>query len=431
MHWPMPTWELSSADKRALLERFLRYVKIDTQSDDGSTTHPSTEKQKDLGRVLVEELKALGCSDARLTESGHVYASVRSNLTARHPAAAKVPVLGFLAHLDTYPGTPGANVKPQVIEAYAGGDIVLPATGATIPAASTPNLAKCLGHTLVHADGTTLLGADDKTGVAEIVTMVDWLGRHPELEHGRLAIAFTPDEEIGRGIDLFDLPGFGAHYAYTLDGSELGEIENETFSADSATITITGHDVHPGYAKGVMINAVRVAAAIVEALPADRLPETTDGRLPYLHPYSFAGEVGQAQLRLLVRAFTESELVEREDVLRETLRVVQARFPGAKLDLEIKATYRNMGDAIAKDPKVLDYALEAARRQGIEPLRRAIRGGTDGSRLSALGLLTPNLFAGAQGAHSVREWASLEWMAAAVGVCLQLASVWVEKSSTK
>ena len=426
----MPTWNLDAAEKRALLERFCRYVKLDTGSDDGSETHPSTEKQKALARLLVDELKKLGCADAKMAESGHVYASVTSNLPAAHPSGGKLPALGFLAHLDTYPATSGAGVKPRIIERYAGGDITLPATGATIPTASNPNLARCLGHTLVHGDGTTLLGADDKAGIAEIMTLIDWLGRHPEFEHGKLCIAFTPDEEIGRGIDLFDLGLFGADYAYTVDGSAVGEVEDETFSADSATVTITGHDVHPGYAKGIMVNAVRVAAAMIEALPADRLPETTEGREPYLHALAVEGNVARAQLRLLVRAFNERELIEREDVLRQIVHDVGGRFPGAVIGLDIQPTYRNMGDHIAKDAKVIDYAIEAVRRQGLKPVRRAIRGGTDGSKLSALGLLTPNLFAGGQGAHSVREWVSLDWMAETVGVCLQLIAVWIEKSGT-
>jgi tripeptide aminopeptidase len=425
----MPIWTLDAAETQELLQRFLRYVSVDTQSDDGATTHPSTEKQKDLGRLLVDELRALGCADATMAQSGHVYATLPSNLPVGHPAQGLVPALGFLAHLDTYPGTSGAGVKPQIIAAYAGGDITLPATGAKIPAASNANLARCLGHTLVHTDGTTLLGADDKAGIAEIVTLVAWLGRHPEFAHGKLCFAFTPDEEIGRGIELFDLAGFGAQYAYTVDGSDLGDVEDETFSADTATVTITGHDVHPGYAKGVMINAVRVASAIVEALPADRLPETTDGRLPYLHAYALEGDVAQAQLRLLVRAFTECELGEREDGLREIVRTVAARFPGAEIKVDVTQTYRNMREHIAKDPKVVEHAVQAIKRQGLAPIRRAIRGGTDGSKLSAMGLLTPNLFAGGQGAHSVREWISLPWMAAAVGVCLQLIEVWIEKSS--
>ena len=417
---------LQPSEQRALLERFLRYVQVDTQSDENSLSHPSTDKQKNLARLLLDELRALGCRDAVMAESGHVYATVPSNLPPG--TAGSVPVLGFLAHLDTYPGTSGEHVRPQVIDAYAGGDIILPATGARLSPHSQPNLARCMGHTLVHTDGTTLLGADDKAGIAEIMTLVDWLGSHPKFPHGKLRVGFTPDEEIGRGVELFDLAGFGAHYAYTLDGCDLGEVEDETFSADAATVTIVGHDVHPGQAKNVMINAVRVASALVEALPTDRLPETTAGREPYLHPYSLTGDVARAQLRLLVRAFTEKELHEREEVLRETVRLVEARFPGARLTLEIKPSYRNMGDHIAKDPKVIDHAVEAVRRQGLEPIRRAVRGGTDGSRLSALGLLTPNLFTGGQSAHSVMEWISVQWMAAAVGVCVNLVEVWMEEA---
>lgn len=422
----MPPITLSGAETRELLERFLRYAKIDTESDEESTSYPSTEKQKDLGRLLVDELKALGLGDATMTESGHVLATVPANLP--EGLAGKVPVLGFLAHLDTYPGTTGRDVKPQVIEAYDGGDITLPATGVAIPLASNPALADCVGHTLIHTDGTTLLGADDKAGVAEIMTMVDWLRRHPEFRHGKLRLAFTPDEEIGRGVERLDLAEFGAEYAYTVDGSGLGEIEDETFSADSATITITGHDVHPGYAKGVMINAVRIAAAIVASLPVDFLPETTAGRQSYLHPFAISGDVGRAQIKLLVRAFSEGELHEREESLKQIVAHAEDRYPGANINLTIMQTYRNMGEHIAKDSKVLDYALLASRRQGIEPVRRAIRGGTDGARLSAMGLLTPNLFTGGQSPHSVHEWASLQWMAAAVGVCLQLVGVWVEKS---
>jgi len=422
---------LQPIEQRALLERFLRYVRVDTQSDENSPSTPSTDKQKDLARMLVDELRTLGCNDATMAESGHVYATVASNLPPGHKAAGRAPVLGFLAHLDTYPGTSGARVRPQVVESYAGGDLVLPATGERISTTSQPNLARCVGHTLVHTDGSTLLGADDKAGIAEIMTLVNWLSHHPEFPHGKLRVAFTPDEEIGRGIDLFDLAGFGAHYAYTLDGSDLGEVEDETFSADAATITILGHDVHPGQAKNVMINAVRVASAIVAALPADRLPESTDGRQPYLHPHALTGDVTRAQLKLLVRAFTERELHEREEVLRHIVREAETRFPGARVTLEIKPSYRNMGDRIAKDAKVLDHALEAVRRQGLEPVRRAVRGGTDGSRLSALGLLTPNLFSGGQGIHSVKEWVSLQWMAAAVGVCLHLLEVWIEASERR
>jgi tripeptide aminopeptidase len=424
----MPIWTLDAVERHALLERFVRYVKIDTQSDENASCSPSTEKQKDLARLLVGELQALGCSDAVMAATGHVTATVPSNLPVGHPGCGRIPVLGFLAHLDTYHGTPGAGVKPQMVDRYAGGDLTLPATGATIAVAAHPNLGRCIGHTLIHSDGTTLLGADDKAGIAEIMTMIAWLGRHPNLLHGPLRIAFTPDEEVGRGIDGFDLAGFGAHYAYTIDGSALGEVEDETFNADGAVVSITGRDVHPGQAKNVMINAVRVAAAVVDALPVDFLPETTDARQPYLHPYSVSGDVSSVHLKLLVRAFSDDELREREDVLRGILRTVQARFPGAAIDLTIKASYRNMRTYIENDSKVLQYAIEAMERQGLTPVRKAIRGGTDGARLSAMGLLTPNLFAGGQAIHSVQEWVSLEWMVAAVGVCLQLLSVWVDKS---
>ena len=424
----MTVWTLDPTEKQELLARFLRYVQVDTQSDEEATCFPSTEKQKDLARMLVEELKALGCGDAAMDEWGYVFATVPSNLPAGHPP---VPVVGFLAHLDTYAGTTGGGVKPQVIQNYAGGDIALLATGERIPMATNHSLAHCVGHTLVHSDGTTLLGADDKAGIAEILTMVAWLGRHPEFLHGELRIGFTPDEEVGRGTEHFDVAAFRAKYAYTLDGSDLGEIEDETFCADTAIVTIKGHDVHPGYAKNVMINAVRVAAAVVEALPTDRLPETTEGRESYLHPFDFKGDVTKAEVKLLVRAFTEEELHQREEALRAVIAQVQPRFPGAQIAVEIKPSYRNMGYKIAEDPKVLDYALEAVTRQGITPIRKAIRGGTDGSRLSFMGILTPNVFAGGQSFHSVQEWVSLEWMAAAVGVSIQLLSVWVERAHTE
>jgi tripeptide aminopeptidase len=422
----MPVWTLDAREKQDLLDRFLRYVKIDTESDDNATCFPSTEKQKDLGRLLVEELKALGCADAAMDDWGYVFATVPSNL----PAGRKpLPVVGFLAHLDTYAGTPGANVKPQIVPAYAGGDLPLPGIGGTIPASTNPNLAKCLGHTLVHTDGTTLLGADDKAGIAEILSLLAWLQSHPEFHHGELKVGFTPDEEVGRGTEHFDVARFGARYAYTLDGSDLGEVEDETFCADSAVIRITGHDVHPGYAKGVMINAVRIASAIVEALPQDRLPETTEGREPYLHPTSLTGDVTHAEVKFIVRAFTEDELHDREDVLRGIVARMETRFPDAVIRLEIKESYRNMILKIAEDPRVLNHALEAVERQGITPLRKAIRGGTDGSRLSFMGLPTPNIFAGGQSFHSVYEWVSLEWMTAAVEVCIQLLAVWVEREA--
>ncbi len=421
---------LDAADRRELLERFLRYVQVDTQSDENSASSPSTEKQKNLARLLAEELRALGCADARTDEFGYVWASVPSNLASGHPAAGKVPVIGLVAHVDTYFGTPGGGVRPQVIERYQGGDVALPGDPhQVLTAAGNPNLARCVGHTLVTSDGTTLLGADDKAGVAEIMSALAWLGRHPDFPHGEIRVAFTPDEEVGRGTEHFDVAAFGAAYAYTLDGSDLGEIEDETFCADSALVTVEGHDVHPGYAKGKLINAVRAAAAIVERLPREFLPETTEERQPYLHPYDVRGDVTKVEVKFLVRAFTVEELLEREEVLRRIVADVQRDFPGVRLGVEVKESYRNMGYKIAEDPRVLEHAMDAVRRLGIEPVRRAIRGGTDGSRLSFMGLLTPNIWAGGQNFHSVQEWVSLEWMARAAEATLQLLQIWVERSA--
>ena len=361
---------------------------------------------------------------------GYVTATVPANVPANHPAAGKVPTIGLLAHLDTYFSTAGANVRPQVIEGYQGGDIVLPGDpGQVLRFADNANLGRCLGHTLVTSDGTTLLGADDKAGIAEIMTVAAWLLAHPEFPHGAVRIGFTTDEEVGRGTEHFDVKAFGAAYAYTLDGSDLAEIEDETFCADSALVTIQGHDVHPGYAKGKMVNAVRVAAAIVERLPQGFLPETTELREPYLHPYNLRGDVSKVEVRFLVRAFTEDELAAREDDLRAAVAEAGALFPSARIQVEIQKSYRNMAYKIAEDPRVLEYAFEAVRRLGLEPVRRAIRGGTDGARLSFMGLLTPNIWAGGQSFHSVQEWVSLEWMAKAAEATIHLLGVWVEKSS--
>ena len=423
------TLSLGPTHRQQLLERFLRYVQVDTQSDEGSQASPSTEKQKDLARILVDELKALGCEDAAMTEWGYVFAAVPANLPADHPAAGAVPTIGLLAHLDTYFATPGGGVSPQVVERYAGGDLVLPgAANRVISVGENPNLAHCLGHTLVTSDGTTLLGADDKAGIAEIMTAVAWMKDHPEFLHGPVGIAFTTDEEVGRGTEHFDVEAFGAQFAYTLDGSDQGEIEDETFCADTARIAIEGHDVHPGYAKGKLVNAVRVAAAIVDGLPEGFLPETTDGREPYLHPYSISGDVTKVDLKLLVRAFTVDELQEREEALREVVARAQERFPRVVITLGLDESYRNMAYKLAEDPRVVDYALEATRLAGFEPLRRAIRGGTDGARLSFRGLLTPNIWAGGQAFHSVLEWVSLEWMGSAVETVLHLLQVWVRRS---
>jgi tripeptide aminopeptidase len=418
---------LDSANSQQLLDRFLRYVKVDTRSDESSEKSPTTEKQKDLSRMLAEELKALGCDDAAMNEWGYVIASVPGNIPDDHPAAGKVPTIGLIAHVDTYFGTSGKDVKPQIIENYAGDDIVLN-PDQVLKVADNPNLSKVVGHTVIHTDGTTLLGADDKAGVAEIMTAVEWLRDNPEFLHGPVRIAFTTDEEVGRGTEHFDVEAFGADYAYTLDGSDLGEIEDETFCADTANVLIEGHDVHPGYAKDKLVNALRVTAAIIEGIDTRYLPETTEKREPYLHPYIASGDVTKVDLKVLVRAFSNEKLEEREAHLRDVVAKVSERFPKAKITINIDETYRNMAYKIREDSKVLDYALEAVERIGIAPIRQAIRGGTDGARLSFMGLLTPNVWAGGQNFHSVREWVSLEWMTKAVEATLEILTVWVEKS---
>jgi tripeptide aminopeptidase len=422
------TATIDGKDRQELFDRFLRYVKVDTRSDESSESSPTTEKQKDLSRILVEELKELGCDDAVMNEWGYVFATVPSNLPADHPAAGKVPTIGLIAHVDTYFGTSGKDVKPQIIEGYDGSDIRLN-DEQVLKTADNPNLAKCIGHTVIHTDGTTLLGADDKAGVAEIMTVVAWMKDHPEFLHGPVRIAFTTDEEVGRGTEHFDVEAFGADYAYTLDGSDLGEIEDETFCADTANVTVVGHDVHPGYAKNKLVNALRVTAAIIEGIGDELLPETTEGREPYLHPYIASGDVTKVELKVLVRAFSVERLKEREEFLESVVATVEKRFPKARISIAIDESYRNMAYKIREDPKVLDYALEAVERIGVEPKRQAIRGGTDGARLSYMGLLTPNVFAGGQNFHSVREWVSLDWMTKAVETTLEILTVWVEKSA--
>ena len=422
------TATIDSNHRQQLLDRFLRYVKVDTRSDEASESSPTTEKQKDLSRMLAEELKELGCDGAETTEWGYVFATIPGNLPADHPAAEKVPTIGLIAHVDTYFGTSGENVNPQIIESFAGGDIELNPEQ-TLKAADNPNLEKCVGDTIIHTDGTTLLGADDKAGIAEIMTAIAWMKDHPEFLHGPIRIAFTTDEEVGRGTEHFDVEAFGADYAYTLDGSDLGEIEDETFCADTANVTIIGHDVHPGYAKDKLVNALRVTAAIIEGIDDRWLPETTEEREPYLHPYIASGDVTKVNLKVLVRAFSVEKLTEREDHLKEVIAEVEKRFPKAKITVDFEESYRNMAYKIREDSKVLDYALEAVERIGVTPKRQAIRGGTDGARLSYMGLLTPNVWAGGQNFHSVREWVSLEWMGKAVEATIEILTVWVEKSA--
>ena len=408
-----------------VLDRFLRYVKYDTQSKETSTTYPSTDTQLVLLRDLVAELKEIGLADASIDDHGYVTASIPPTTTK-----AGVPTIGFIAHVDTSPEMPGAGVKPIVHAKYDGRDLVLPDDPAAVLRLSEiPALAGQIGHDIVTASGTTLLGADNKAGVAEIVTAAAHLVAHPEIPHGRIRIAFTPDEEVGRGTLHFDVPAFGAAYAYTMDGGSRGEIEIESFSADAITVTFNGANTHPGYAKGRMVNAIKVAASFIDALPRGTLsPETTEGYEDFVHPYVVNASVDRTSVRLLVRDFVTAGLKDKEAMVERLAREAAARYPGASVDVAVEESYRNMREVLDRYPAIADHAREAIRRAGIEPHSRPIRGGTDGSRLSFMGLPTPNLFAGEHNFHSRLEWVSVQDMEKAVEVIVHLCQVWEEKN---
>jgi len=417
----IPDFALDASTRQRMVDRFLTYAKVHTQSDESSTTFPSTECQWDLLKLLKREVEEMGLEEVSLDGNGYLFASLPSNL----PADADAPVVGLIAHVDTYPATSGKDVKPQIIEDYRGGDIVLPGDPEqVIREADNPNLKRCVGDTIITSDGTTLLGADDKAGIAIILTVVEHLKNHPEVRHGKVRIGFTPDEEVGKGADHFDVKAFGADLAYTVDGSVLGEIEDETFCADAAKVTLTGSDCHPGFGKGKLKNSIRAAAHLVERLPEAFLPETTEDRQPYLHPYTVAGDVARTVVNLLVRAFSEEELKEREASLERCVAETRERFPGVSVEVEITEYYRNMKVVLDRYPKVLQLALEGVRRAGLEPVRHSIRGGTDGARLSFMGLPTPNIFAGGQSFHSLREWVSVEWMAKSAETIFHLVDLW-------
>lgn len=410
------------------LDRFLRYAKIDTQSKEDSETYPSTAKQLVLLNLLVNELQALGLKDAAIDEYGYVTATLPSNLPGGHKAAGKVPVIGFIAHVDTSPSASGENVKPQVIT-YKGGDITLPGNpSVVIRASENPALAKNVGRKIVTTDGTTLLGADDKAGIAIIMTAVQELLADPAKLHGDIRIGFTPDEEVGNGTKFFNIKAFGATAAYTVDGDTPGELNKETFSADSAIITVHGRNIHPGSAKGIMVNALRVIADIIVRLPKDMAPETTEGYEPYIHPHVCSGEEALATLRMLLRDFEASGLKVQEQILRRIIAEVQPLHPKATIDLEIRESYRNMHDGLQKDPRVTECMWEATKRAGLDPHWVPIRGGTDGSRLTEKGLPTPNIFTGGQNYHGLTEWLSVDGMEQSVSTVVHLAQVWVEKS---
>ena len=407
-----------------MTERFLRYVVIDTQSDPASPTCPSTEKQRDLGRLLARELQTMGLSDAHLDAHGYVSATIPANTDKQ------VPVICFCSHMDTSPDCTGNNVRPQIVRNYRGGDIVLPADPLQIIRATDhPALADQIGNDIITTDGTTLLGADNKAGIAEIMDAARFLIENPHIKHGAIKILFTPDEEIGRGVDKVDLNKLRADFAYTIDGETAGNIEDETFSADGVTITIEGVSTHPGFAKGKMEHAIKIAAAIVDRLPKNTCsPETTEGREGFLHPIGISGALEKTTIGFIVRDFTEAGLQEKEALLEAIVKEVMQDFPRSTYRMEIKQQYRNMKQVIDRHPEIIDHATEAIRRAGLAPVKTSIRGGTDGSRLSFMGLPCPNIFAGEHAFHSRLEWVSVQDMEKAVQTIVHLAMIWEERT---
>ena len=401
-----------------VLDRFLRYVRIDTQSDDDSTTYPSTPKQRDLGELLARELRELGLDDAAIDEHGYVFATL---------PGSRGPTIGLIAHVDTSPDEPGANVQPQVVR-YSGGDIELPGDPRQVLRPSESLLlAEKEGHDIVTTDGTTLLGADDKAGVAEIMTAVAYLARHPEIEHAPIRVGFTVDEEVGRGVDHFDIAAFGADFAYTLDGAEIGRIDDETFSASEVRVRIEGHNVHPGTSKGKMVNSLKLAAALIDRLPKARLsPETTEEREGFVHPHRIAGNAAETTITFICRDFDIVQLREHEQLLRDLAAQIEQEEPRARANVQVEDSYRNMKEFLEARPRIVEAADEATRRVGLEPTRSAIRGGTDGAVLSARGLLTPNIYTGGQEYHSVLEWVSVQDMAVSAATAVELAKLWAE-----
>lgn len=405
-------------------DRFLRYVKIDTQSVEDSETFPSDQKQLELSVKLVAELKEIGLVDAHMDENGYVTATLPSNTNK------DVETIGFIAHVDTAPAVTGKNVNPQIIENYQGGKITLPnGDGKEIDPEENPVLKNMTGFDIITTDGTTLLGADDKAGVAEIMDAMNYLVQHPEIKHGNIKICFTPDEEVGRGAEKFDVQKFGAKYAYTIDGSERGEVETETFSADAVVVKIKGHSVHPGYAKGLLINSIKVASKFIDLLPKDSFsPETTEGREGFVHPVSVEGSEEETTFKFIIRDFDTGKLKGYEDRLEGFVKEAVKEFPGSDYEFKVIEQYRNMKYILDQHPQIEANALEALKRLGIEPKQSAIRGGTDGSRLSYMGLPTPNLFAGGHNFHSVKEFVAVQDLEAAVKMIVTIAQVWEEKA---
>jgi tripeptide aminopeptidase len=404
-------------------DRFIRYAKIDTQSDPNSPSCPSTEKQKNLGRVLVEELNQMGINDVELDEFGYVYATIESN------THKKVPVLCFCSHMDTSPDCSGANVKPIVHKKFDGKDIMLPNDNTqVIKFTEHPALAEQIGNDIVTADGTTLLGADNKAGLAEIMDAANYLMQHPEIKHGKIRLLFTPDEEIGRGTDKVNIKKLGADYGYTMDGETLGHVENETFSADGVSIKIKGFPTHPGFAKDKMQHAIKVAAQIIDNLPKDKTPETTEKKQPFIHPTSINGGLEEVEIKFIIRAFDTPTLLALEKELESITVNILSQYNKCSYEFVVTEQYRNMKDVLATCPQVVDYALAAIKKTGVEPVLSSIRGGTDGSRLSFMGLPCPNIFAGEHAFHSKQEWVSVQDMQKAVETIVHLVSIWEDRT---
>ena len=409
-----------SVGRTSALERFLRYVAIDTRADDSSAAYPSTAGQRELATLLVAELHALGIVDAAVDDNGYVMATIPAS-----PGFEQRPAIGFIAHVDTSPEMSGTNVRPIVHERYDGRDIVLPDDpSAILRPSDDPNLAARIGDDIVTASGTTLLGADDKAGVAAIMAAAELLVTS-DARRGPVRIGFTPDEEIGRGADRFDVKRFNCVCAYTLDGGSRGELEYESFSADLLTVTFKGFNTHPGYAKGKMVNAIRAASDFVASLPRHELsPETTDGYDGYVHPYALDASVDRTWVKVLLRDFVTAQLATQRELVERLAREAVAKHPGCSIELEVKEQYRSMREVLDRHPLVVERARQAIRNLGIEPLEKPIRGGTDGSRLSFMGLPTPNIFAGEHNFHSRLEWVSAQDMDLAAHVIVQLAALW-------
>jgi tripeptide aminopeptidase len=408
--------------KFTCVERFLRYVKYDTQSAEDAPSFPSTEKQKALSQALADELKAMGLQDAHMDEWGYVMATLPANTDKG------VPTIAIVGHVDTSPQVSGKDVNAIVRKDYRGGDIALE-NGLVIRESENPELKDMIGFDIITTDGRTLLGADNKAGVAEIVDAVHYLIAHPEVKHGALRICFTPDEETGRGTEKIDMEKLAADYGYTIDGSTRGEIETETFSADAAVVRFYGKSIHPGYAKGKLINSIRIAGDFLEGLPKGRLsPETTGGREGYVHCISISGTEELTTMKLIIRDFEAEKLSEYEAMLREVAEQAVSRYPGSRYEMEVIAQYRNMKEVLDRHPRVIEYAREAMCRLGMAPKMQYIRGGTDGARLCFMGLPTPNIFAGAHSYHSPLEWVAVQDMEMAVRTIVEIARVWEERS---